>query len=381
MLGHPPGVTYDYDADGQRVEKSSGTMYWPGPSGTLAETDLTGNINEEYIYFNGERIARVDRPSGTVHYYFSNHLGSASVITDALGNIEEQDDYYPYGGIAYTAESDTNHYKFTGKDRDGESGLDDFSARYYSSSTGRWFTPDWSSSPVPVPYADLNNPQSLNLYAYVGGDPTSHTDPDGHRCYSSGGCNSDGPQDAAGQASAQTAQNNGWSLSWQISASANFLGQELMGVADTTIAPVVNAVEHPVDTVEGLANAVEHPVATAGAIVNGVVDTAKGVANGDPRAIGQVAGTVIATAAGVKGAQAASEEAQGLRAVANEVRSGPRAGELQHVGIVNSKGNLIHLGREGADWHIGIGRGGGASGAGAAFHIPIPSWLGNLLNN
>jgi len=41
----------------------------------------------------------------------------------------------------------------------------------------------------------------------VGGDPTSHTDPDGHRCYSSGGCNSDGPQDAAGQASAQTAQN------------------------------------------------------------------------------------------------------------------------------------------------------------------------------
>jgi hypothetical protein len=154
-----------------------------------------------------------------------------------------------------------------------------------------------------------------------------------------------------------------------------------MGVADTTIAPVVNAVEHPVDTVEGLANAVEHPVATAGAIVNGVVDTAKGVANGDPRAIGQVAGTVIATAAGVRGAQAASEEAQGLRAAANEVRSGPRAGELQHVGIVNSKGNLIHLGREGADWHIGIGRGGGASGAGAAFHIPIPSWLGNLLNN
>jgi|HubBroStandDraft_4_1064222.scaffolds.fasta_scaffold219782_2 hypothetical protein len=57
--------------------------------------------------------------------------------------------------------------------------------------------------------------------------------------------------------SRELAQNNGWSLSWQISASANFLGQELMGVADTTIAPVVNAVEHPVDTVEGLANAVE----------------------------------------------------------------------------------------------------------------------------
>jgi hypothetical protein len=80
------GVTYDYDADGVRVEKSSGTMYWPGPGGeTLAETNLAGNINEEYVYFNGQRIARVDRPSGTVHYYYSNHLGSASVITDGLG--------------------------------------------------------------------------------------------------------------------------------------------------------------------------------------------------------------------------------------------------------------------------------------------------------
>ena len=72
------GVTYSYDADGYRMEKSSGTMYWPGPSGEfLAETDMSGNINEEYIYFDGERLARVDRPSGTVHYYFSDHLGSA----------------------------------------------------------------------------------------------------------------------------------------------------------------------------------------------------------------------------------------------------------------------------------------------------------------
>jgi hypothetical protein len=79
------GVTYDYDAEGARMEKSSGIMYWPGPSGTLTETSLSGTIKEEYIYFNGERIARVDRPSGTVHYYFSDHLGSASMITSASG--------------------------------------------------------------------------------------------------------------------------------------------------------------------------------------------------------------------------------------------------------------------------------------------------------
>ena len=61
------GVTYFYDANGVRMKKSSGTMYWPGVGGQyLTETDLTGTINEEYIYFNGARIARVDRPSGRV---------------------------------------------------------------------------------------------------------------------------------------------------------------------------------------------------------------------------------------------------------------------------------------------------------------------------
>jgi RHS repeat-associated protein len=166
------GVTYDYDADGGRTEKSSGTMYWPGPSGNLAETDLYGTINEEYIYFNGERIARVDRPSGTVHYYFSNHLGSASVITDAVGNVDEQTDYYPYGGIAYSSGSDPNHYKFTGKERDSESGLDNFEARYYESSLGRFMSPDRMGG-------FQGDPQGLNRYAYVRNGPLRLTDPSG----------------------------------------------------------------------------------------------------------------------------------------------------------------------------------------------------------
>ena len=71
-------------------------------------------------------------------------------------------------------------YKFTGKERDAESGLDYFGARYYGSSMGRWMSPDWSAVPVGVPYASLNDPQSLNLYAYVGNNPLSHRDSDGH---------------------------------------------------------------------------------------------------------------------------------------------------------------------------------------------------------
>jgi len=71
------------------------------------------------------------------------------------------------------------NYKFEGKERDAETsigpgntnGNDDFGARYYSNRFGRWLSADWSAVPVPVPYANLSNPQTLNLYAMVSDDP------------------------------------------------------------------------------------------------------------------------------------------------------------------------------------------------------------------
>ena len=48
-----------------------------------------------------------------------------------------------------------SHYKFTGKERDTESGLDMFGARYYGSSLGRFMTPDWAEKPIDVPYANF----------------------------------------------------------------------------------------------------------------------------------------------------------------------------------------------------------------------------------
>jgi RHS repeat-associated protein len=71
-------------------------------------------------------------------------------------------------------------YCYTGKERDSESGLDMFGARYYGSSLGRFMTPDWAAKPVTVPYAHFGNPQSLNLYSYVQNNPTTVGDPDGH---------------------------------------------------------------------------------------------------------------------------------------------------------------------------------------------------------
>ena len=59
--------------------------------------------------------------------------------------------------------------------------LDNFGARYYSSNVfGDFLTPDWSAESYPVPFADLSDPQTLNLYTYVRNIPTSGVDPDGH---------------------------------------------------------------------------------------------------------------------------------------------------------------------------------------------------------
>lgn len=69
---------------------------------------------------------------------------------------------------------------FTGKERDSESGNDYFGARYYASSMGRWLSPDWSAKVEPVPYSKLDDPQTLNLYAYVTNNPLTRADADGH---------------------------------------------------------------------------------------------------------------------------------------------------------------------------------------------------------
>jgi RHS repeat-associated protein len=66
--------------------------------------------------------------------------------------------------------------RFTDKERDTESGNDYFGARYYASSMGRFMSPDWSAKAEPVPYSKLDDPQTLNLYAYVTNNPLTRRD-------------------------------------------------------------------------------------------------------------------------------------------------------------------------------------------------------------
>jgi RHS repeat-associated protein len=167
-------------SEGRRVSKVGSKLYWYGSGGDiLAETTASGTTTAEYIFFGGKRIAMLPA-SSTPIYYVEDMLGTSRVITTNTGAVCYDADFYPYGGERPYTNSCAQNYKFEGKERDTETGNDDFGARYYSNRFGRWLSADWSSVPVPVPYANLTNPQTLNLYAMVADDPESFADLDGH---------------------------------------------------------------------------------------------------------------------------------------------------------------------------------------------------------
>jgi RHS repeat-associated protein len=167
------GVTYTYDGLGNRVKKSNGKLYWYGMgSAVLDESDLSGNFTNEYVYFGGQRFARRDA-SGNVYYYVEDMLGTSRVITQANGTVCYDADFYPFGGertpIVNTC---PQNFKFTGYERDAESGNDYARARFYNPRLGRFMSGD--------PLAgDSAGPQSLNRYGYVLNSPTALIDPSG----------------------------------------------------------------------------------------------------------------------------------------------------------------------------------------------------------
>ena len=117
-----------------------------------------------------------------VEYYHLDGLGNVRAITDAAGNVTERHDYLPFGEECTTGPCATNPgvgagqpRKFTGKERDQETGLDYFGARYYGSKMGRFTTVD----PVVNIKASLLNPQRWNRYSYSLNSPIRFNDPDG----------------------------------------------------------------------------------------------------------------------------------------------------------------------------------------------------------
>ncbi len=209
---------YLYDADGNRVAKGTITSlgcdiasggngfqmtneFLLGPTGNqVTEINNTNDPGvwqwaHSNVWAGSDLDVTIDWMQNTqnsqwnaaVHFQLSDPLGSRRVQTGAVGGWQAQfgtlpfgDEFQEYINTANQFADDATEHHFTGKELDQESGNDYFFARYYNSSMGRFLSPDWSASPEPVPYANLDNPQSLNLYAYVMNNPLSRADADGH---------------------------------------------------------------------------------------------------------------------------------------------------------------------------------------------------------
>jgi len=194
---------YIYNAAGERVSKgsitslscdlsingftASATDYIIGPNGqqlTEVSYDAGGSSTWQrtYIYAGNQLIGEYGNNGTPLNFRLTDWLGSLRVTTNGTGKVLSTCSNMPFGdGLSCTGSSDTHH--FTAKERDTESGNDYFGARYMASSMGRFLSPDYSDSdPYPVPSADFDNPQSLNLYSYVHNNPLINVDPDGHDC-------------------------------------------------------------------------------------------------------------------------------------------------------------------------------------------------------
>jgi RHS repeat-associated protein len=135
---------------------------------------------------------KVWQTTADVEWLVTDHLGTPRMITDSTGSLTgiKRHDYLPFGeeltanqGGRTTLQgysiNDGTRQKFTSKERDNETGLDYFGARYFASTQGR-FT---SADPAMVSLARMVDPQQLNLYSYVRNKPLSLIDPDGREIW------------------------------------------------------------------------------------------------------------------------------------------------------------------------------------------------------
>jgi RHS repeat-associated protein len=185
---------YVYDAAGQRVRKVH------EHNGSTVEERIYLGSYEIYRKRNGggltleretlhvmddkKRVALVETkthdegaaipaPTSLIRYQFDNHLGSACLELDASAAVISYEEYYPYGSTSYQAvpssvEVSQKRYRYTGKERDEETGLYYHGARYYAPWLGRWTACD--------PAGMVDGP---NLFVYTGNNPLRHVDPTG----------------------------------------------------------------------------------------------------------------------------------------------------------------------------------------------------------
>jgi len=162
-------ANFVYDVIGRRTVKTvngtATTFLYDGPNAVqeLAGATPTANL------LSGLRIDEIySRIDGLgARSFITDALGSTVALTDTSGVLKTSYAYEPYGKSSATGETSSNSAQYAGRENDG-TGLFYYRARYYQPVLGRFLSED------PI---DLNG--GANLYAYVGGNPSSYIDPYG----------------------------------------------------------------------------------------------------------------------------------------------------------------------------------------------------------
>ncbi|MFO0366535.1 MAG: RHS repeat-associated core domain-containing protein [Acidobacteriota bacterium] len=181
--------TMSYDAEGRVVSATSAAngsaVYAYDGEGRRVKKIVNGNATTVYVYDGlGRLAAEYGAGSGGsgLGFLTEDHLGSVRLVTGPLGNVIRRHDYRPFGqdlsgvnGRGPRYGDSRNVKRYTGKERDAETGLDYFESRYFSSAQGRFTSPDVLMGKPEW----LVDPQRWNRYAYVRNNPLKYIDPNG----------------------------------------------------------------------------------------------------------------------------------------------------------------------------------------------------------
>ena len=163
-------AAYTMDPDRRRVKKTAGTVttfYLRGAGGSVLAEYTGQTLSARYVYAGSRRIARVAGDSAS--YYLADHLGSTRSLVGDSGAVTAAYDYWPYGNVLASSGTGSTHFRFTGHERDAESGLDYMLERSYGSEIGRFLRPDPMQDEYP----------GISPYAYAANNPLKYVDREG----------------------------------------------------------------------------------------------------------------------------------------------------------------------------------------------------------
>mgnify|MGYP005852999619 CR=1 FL=1 len=140
--------------------------------GNYYEYELNSGVVTKYYYSGGQRIAV--RSNGTLHYMFSDRLGSTSLVTFENGNPLSELRYKPWGEVRYASGNTPTQYQYTSQySYESDFGLYFYQSRFYDPSIGRFSSPD-----TIIPLGQ--GVQAWDRYAYSNNNPVRYNDPSGH---------------------------------------------------------------------------------------------------------------------------------------------------------------------------------------------------------